>query len=136
LPLDRESDPEDVFLGSMSSTKNMKNFIQHTASKKRKVVFGEIVFKAGRDRASGQWIGVCDPIGLTVSGDTYSELVESINESVDAVFADLLISGDLAEFLEMRGWKVAEVNSPDGEEGGIDAPFQIETDNDPQAAIC
>lgn len=116
----------------------MNNVIGHAAGKKRKVVQGEIVWRVCRDDASGQWIGVCDPIGLTASGDTYSEAVECCNHATEIVFNDLLVSGDLEEFLKLRGWKMVEVESREGEEGGIDAPFRIETDfaHDPQAALC
>ncbi|MGA2176400.1 MAG: hypothetical protein ABSH38_15595 [Verrucomicrobiota bacterium] len=116
----------------------MKNMIRHTASKKRKVVQGEIVWRIHRDAASGQWIGVCDPIGLTASGDTYNEAVECCNHAMEIVFKDLLSSGDLEEFLKLRGWKTVDVESSEGEDGGIDAPFRIEPGlaHDPQAAFC
>jgi predicted RNase H-like HicB family nuclease len=116
----------------------MKSEMRHTASKKRKVVQGEIVWKICRDKVSGQWIGVCDPIGLTASGDTYSEAVENCNHAMDIVFKDLLSSGDLEEFLNLRGWKTVDVDSLQGEDGGIDAPFRIETDlaHDSAAAFC
>jgi len=101
-------------------------------------VQGQIVWRIYRDDASGQWIGVCEPIGLTASGDTYSEAVECCNQAMELMFEDLLSSGDLDEFLKLRGWKTVDVESLEGEEGGIDAPFSIEpvVAHDPQAAFC
>ena len=76
-----------------------KNPAKNARTKKHKIVSREITWKVDLDEASGQWIGTCDPVGLTASGDTYNELVKAINESVDAVLQDLLKSGDLDKFL-------------------------------------
>lgn len=116
----------------------MNSVIRHSASKKRKVVQAEIVWSISRDSASGQWIGICDSIGLTASGDTYSEAVESCNQAMDLMFKDLLESGDLEEFLQLRGWKAVDVDASDAESGGIDAPFCIKPGiaHDPEAALC
>ncbi len=113
-----------------------KSVLRQSTTQKRKVVEGEIIWKVYRDQASGQWIGVCDPIGLTTSGDSYRELVENITQSTDSVFKDLLKTGDLDEFLSLRGWKASEVDAPEGE-GGIDAPFGIEpcAPHDTEAAV-
>jgi predicted RNase H-like HicB family nuclease len=38
---------------------------------------------------SGAWVSVCEPLQLTVQGDTYAELLEDIGHTLDAVLRDL-----------------------------------------------
>lgn len=132
LSLTKTNDSPKLFVVNYS-----KNIIHQTRKQKRKVIQGQIIWIAHRDDQSGQWIGACDPIGVTTSGDTYKELVENITQVTDSVFNNLLKTGDLEEFLSLHGWKSRDVDAPEGEEA-IEAPFNIEqsNQNDPQAAIC
>lgn len=54
---------------------------------------------------SGQWIGVCEHLKLTAQAETWSEMMENIGETIDAVMKDLLQTGDLEKFLRDHGWK-------------------------------
>ncbi len=56
---------------------------------------------AGR---GGNWIGVCDPLKLTVQGDTWAELMEDIGHTLDAMLKDLLKSNELHTFMRDHGW--------------------------------
>lgn len=38
---------------------------------------------------SGAWIGVCTPLKLTVQSDTYTELMEDILQTLEAMLDDL-----------------------------------------------
>ena len=48
--------------------------------------------------ASGQWVAVCDTLKLTIQSDTFSELMEDIHQTLDAMFKDLLATGELDKF--------------------------------------
>jgi predicted RNase H-like HicB family nuclease len=50
------------------------------------------------------WVGVCDPLKLTVQANTYAELLEDIGHTLDAMFKDLLETRELERFLRDHGW--------------------------------
>lgn len=54
--------------------------------------------------AGEHWIGVCDPLKLTVQANTYGELLDDISNTLDAVFKDLLQTRELENFLRDHGW--------------------------------
>lgn len=54
----------------------------------------------------GHWVGVCDPLRLTVQADTWAELMEDIGHTLDAMLRDLLSSNELDKFLRDHGWHV------------------------------
>lgn len=54
---------------------------------------------------SGVWIGICDPLGITVEADNEEDLRSVIQEAHHTLFVDLLEDGELAKFLADRGWK-------------------------------
>ena len=49
------------------------------------------------------WIGICDPLKLTVDADSLAELVEDITETLEAVFKELDSTGDLERVLSENG---------------------------------
>jgi hypothetical protein len=54
----------------------------------------------------GVWVGVCDPLKLTVQADTWAELMEDIGHTLDAMLLDLLQTNELNAFLRDHGWKL------------------------------
>ena len=42
---------------------------------------------------NGYWIGICEPLKLTVQSDTETELTENIRETMDALLKDLIETG-------------------------------------------
>ncbi|MBI2921260.1 MAG: hypothetical protein HYY18_09280 [Planctomycetes bacterium] len=57
-----------------------------------------------QDSKSGWYVGACDPLKLTASGETFSELSADMEGVTQDLLQDLLKSGDLDAFLKMRGW--------------------------------
>lgn len=53
----------------------------------------------------GNWVAVCDPLGLTVQGETWAELMEDIGHTLDALLKDLLSTNELNRFLSDHGWE-------------------------------
>lgn len=81
------------------------------------------------ERDGDGWLGVCDDLRLTVSGDTYSELTEIIHEALDCLFKDLIITGDLVPYLKEMGWRekyiVPKISQEELEQVMIDVPVDI-----------
>ena len=67
----------------------MKSHIRRRKAGKKILVSVKIQWVAFFDEPSKNWIGVCDPLGLTASGLTRSDLVQSIREATDIMFEDL-----------------------------------------------
>ena len=76
------------------------------------------------DRADGEhWVGVCDPLGLTVESESWAELMEDIALTLDAMLNDLLSSNELDHFLQARGWTAHGPTGDDAESVRFDVPF-------------
>lgn len=74
---------------------------------------------------NGNYIGVCDPLKITLQADTFSDLTEEINITLNALMKDLLSEGELDRFLRDRGWTA--VGLPTGPMNvRFDVPFSIE----------
>ncbi len=73
--------------------------------------------------ASGQWVAVCDTLKLTIQSDTFSELMEDIHQTLDAMFKDLLATGELDKFFQDHGWKALNAIPQDPAEVRFDMPF-------------
>ena len=66
---------------------------------------GKTDWNCFRAKGEGNWIGVCDPLGLTIQSDTWANLMGDIGLTINAMFIDLLESQDLTQFLRDRGWQ-------------------------------
>lgn len=71
----------------------------------------------------GNWIGICDPLNLTVQADTFGELMEDIATALALVFKDLLISNELDKFLQERGFQLAGQMPNSTDNVRFDVPF-------------
>jgi predicted RNase H-like HicB family nuclease len=73
--------------------------------------------------AGNSWIGVCEPLQLTVQGDTYGDLMATISETLDAVLTDLMKSNELPRFLQSHGWALATPLPEKTKNVKFDVPF-------------
>jgi predicted RNase H-like HicB family nuclease len=71
----------------------------------------------------GNWVAVCDPLGLTVQGETWAELMEDIGHTLDALLKDLLSTRELDRFLQDRGWTPSAPIPEFPEDVRFDVPF-------------
>jgi len=86
-------------------------------------VDGNIQWRCFRAKG-GHWIGICDPLKLTVQADTWADLMEDIGHTLDAMLKDLLGSNELDKFLRDHGWKViGPVPARPTKEVRFDVPF-------------
>lgn len=75
--------------------------------------------------AGGNWIAVCDPLGLTVQSARYSELAEDVADTLDLMFRDLLRGNELDRFLRGRGWSRTGGKLPKPSNARFDVPFEL-----------
>ena len=67
------------------------------------------------DRAEGErWVGICDPLDLTVESETWAELMEDIALTLDAMLRDLLANNELESILARLR---LDSGRPDGDRG-------------------
>jgi len=71
----------------------------------------------------GNWIAVCDPLGLTVQAETWADLMEDIGHTLDAMLKDLLSTHELDRFLSDHGWTPRAEIPARPEDVRFDVPF-------------
>ena len=64
-----------------------------------------IEWRAYRDGETDGWVALCDVLGRSAAGDTWDRLCATIFELQQALFADLLMEGELEAFLKHHGWQ-------------------------------
>ena len=92
----------------------------------------------GPDADSGVWVGVCPPLALTIQGETWADLMESIADALDALIKDLFEDGELEQFLKEHGWTLSKQIQQDAlADSWFDVPFVPEqaSANDLQRAV-
>jgi len=104
-------------------------------------VQAQIRWRAFRDPKSNFWVGVCDPLKLTVQGETWSVLVESISDTLQIVLHDLVKTGNFDRFMESHGWKLQSPMPANTNRLRFDIPFEVKPQNmnyarHPEAALC
>jgi len=96
-----------------------------------------LAWQAVRDPKSKFWIAICEPLKLTVQGETWRDLLESISDTLDLLVRELRHTGDLERFLGEHGWKLTAVPKPSANVR-FDIPFKVERKRkyDTEAAVC
>jgi hypothetical protein len=88
---------------------------------------GQVLWNYLQDPQTGLWIGVCDPLKLTVEAKNPAELHESIIEAMTMLFKELHSSGDLAKFVSELGWTTLAPLPPAGaRDVSFDVPLRTE----------
>ena len=64
---------------------------------------GNLIWQIAPTKTGG-WLAVCDPLKLTIESEVFSELMEDISLTLDAIFKDLLVSNELPRFFQEHGW--------------------------------
>jgi predicted RNase H-like HicB family nuclease len=104
-------------------------------------VQAQIQWNASRDPASNFWVAVCEPLKLTAQGETWSILVESISDTLQIIFTDLVKTGTLERFIEAHGWKLQTPIPANTNRLRFDVPFELKRRNSryvhrPEGALC
>ena len=72
---------------------------------------------------NGYWIGICEPLDLTLQANTYAELMEDIGLALDALLKELISTGDFDRFMQSNGWTIIE-GTYEGVEH-FDVPYDV-----------
>ncbi len=71
----------------------------------------------------GNYVAICKPLGLAIQSETWSNLMEDIALTLDAMLKDLLESNDLDKFLRDHGWTLVGSIPNRREDLHFDLPF-------------
>ncbi len=104
-------------------------------------VQAQIQWNAFRDPSNEFWVAVCEPLKLTVQGETWSVLVESISDTLDIILTDLVKTGTFERFMETHGWKIQTPLPANTNRLRFDVPFEVRRRNPnyvhhPEGALC
>jgi predicted RNase H-like HicB family nuclease len=86
-------------------------------------VQANVPWKVGPGMSGSVWVAVCEPLKLTVQAETWSDLMEDISDTLDAVFSDLLQSNELPQFLKRHGWELMTPLPTKPKDLRFDVPF-------------
>ena len=64
----------------------------------------QLAWQIARDPSSDRWVGVCPALAITAEAETWAELTSILAENVSELLLDLYRDGELAKFLQDRGW--------------------------------
>jgi predicted RNase H-like HicB family nuclease len=67
-------------------------------------VDASVTWQVTRSRDGG-YVGRCDALKVTAQGETYAELMSTIDEVQNELMLDLLAEGELEAFLSRHGWR-------------------------------
>ena len=65
----------------------------------------KVFWVVAQDKRSHYWVAQCPPLQIVAEGKTFSELTEVIDECLQALFSELVQTGDFESFLREHGWK-------------------------------
>src|SRR5438876_6094640 len=102
---------------------------------------GSIPWNACRDPTTEIWVAVCEPLKLTVQGETWAVLMGSISDTLNIVFHDLFRTGDFERFLRTHGWKMLNDSPVKANRLRFDVPFDVKRRSlnyvhNTEAALC
>lgn len=82
-----------------------------------------LMWTAERGAETNRWIGVCDPLGLSMEADSIDELHSLIPEAIHLLMVDLVEDNELDGFLQDRGWTARRDDV--GSEFEVDVPWML-----------
>ena len=89
-----------------------------------KVVAKNIAWRIVADR-TGDYVAVCDSLGLTVTAETKGELHANIDEALQLLMDDVIADGELEQFLTDQGWSIKGSSDVPIEGAKFDIPWEL-----------
>jgi hypothetical protein len=85
---------------------------------------GQVPWRCSPTR-NGNWVAVCDPLKLTLQAESWSELMEEMGITIDALFKELVSTNEFDRFMRDHGWNVIGPIPPTDqlENAHFDLPF-------------
>lgn len=87
----------------------------------------QVSWKYCQDPKSGAWVGVCEPFKLTLQANSYPELLESMAEAINEMFADLAQTDEIEDFLNEHGWRMDGPLPPKRQRSDLTFDLPIQT---------
>lgn len=84
-----------------------------------------IAFQALQNQ-DGVWTAVCDPLGLTVEGESWGDLWRAVEETLNIMLRDLFNRNELTTFLSARGWTMVRPPEKKSNRLKFDVPFRVD----------
>lgn len=78
-----------------------------------------------RKGSGGNYVAVCEPLKITLQARSYSELMEDISNSLDALLKELMESHDFDRFMRDQGWNLVAPIPARPKGMRFDVPFSI-----------
>ena len=78
-----------------------------------------------RRGVGGNYVAVCEPLRITLQARSYSELMEDISNSLDALLKELMESRDFDRFMQDHGWSMTASIPARPQDMRFDVPFSI-----------
>jgi len=91
-----------------------------------------------QDRKSKYWIAVCDDLKISLQDKTLPALVETIEDSIQGLFLDLVRTREFDVFLRKHGWNTESPLPKRTTQLRFDVPYTLNKGrrNDFEGAIC
>ncbi len=100
---------------------------------------GNLSWVVAQDKSSLFWVAQCPPLKIVAQGETYPQLMEAIADCIQALFSDLLATGELASFLREHQWQaLSPLPEKTSSRVRFDIPYDIKqrSAHDFEAVCC
>lgn len=85
-------------------------------------VNAKVSWAVTQDAETRRFVAVCDPLQLTIEGESYRELMENVSDSLHLLLISMMRENSLDRFLAEQGWTL---HGPvTDEEVFFDVPFE------------
>jgi predicted RNase H-like HicB family nuclease len=85
-----------------------------------------LTWLVAQDKRSHYWVAQCPPLQIVAEGETYAKLTEAIDACQQALFSELLETGELAGFLREHGWRLSSPLPASPTRVRFDIPYEIQ----------
>lgn len=75
-------------------------------------IHGRVPWLTHFNRSTGEWLGVCIPLNLNASGETFQEMQSIAYEAMSLLFDDLVETGEFDAFLRANSWRSEQLPRP------------------------
>ena len=75
--------------------------------------------------SGGNYVAVCDPLKITLQAETWTDLVEDMIISLNALVLDLIESNEWEKFMRERGWLIVGQMPARPQNARFEVPFSI-----------
>jgi hypothetical protein len=78
-----------------------------------------------RVASGGNYVAMCDPLRITLQAASWSELMEEISTTLDALLKDLVETNEFDQFMQEHGWRSVETIQGHSRDMRFEVPFSI-----------